>query len=198
MAELTEKEVKKRNAKIVRQFKSGYTMGQLAVQHRISRQRVHQLLVRAGVTANDGGRAKCRALRIKTKASQREGSIKRRWGITVEHWRHLRAMHRNFWATPLGVYIRKRNNVRPTKRKWRLPFVEFLRIWEESGLWDQRGRGGALYGMHLIDPKGHWTPDNVCIKRVKDSMAVAIARSAQVRRGRGPSLVEPAPDRPSA
>lgn len=185
---------KKRNSLIARRFKAGWTMGELSTEFGISRQRVKQLLDKRGVKAENGGRAVLRALNIKTKVASRERNVKRRWGITLEHWKHLRAMDQDFWKTPLGVYIRKRANVqRTSKRKWRLTFVDFLHLWEDSGKWDQRGRGDEFYGMSLIDPTKDWTRDNVVVKRLQDSVAIGIKVSLANRRNRNrePRLTAP-------
>lgn len=47
---------------------------------------------------------------------------------------------------------------------WKLSFEEWFDIWQQSGKWEQRGRGQNNYCMSRINDIGHYEATNVVIK----------------------------------
>lgn len=50
---------------------------------------------------------------------------------------------------------------------WEFTFLTWLKKWNESGLWDQRRRGGACMARHYDE--GPYSPDNVTIMMVSQN-----------------------------
>lgn len=49
------------------------------------------------------------------------------------------------------------------KIEWLLTYEEWLQIWNDSGRWDQRGRGTGKYCMSRVGDTGPYSKDNVYI-----------------------------------
>lgn len=78
----------------------------------------------------------------------------------------LRAMHKDFWRSPLGKFIAQRNNARQRGIEWCLSLEEWWEIWEISGKFDVRGRGVDQYAMCRLHDEGPYAVGNVEIRTV--------------------------------
>lgn len=65
---------------------------------------------------------------------------------------------------PRGIYTRQRANARRREIPFDLSYEEWWKIWEESGLWEQRGVGKDKYCMSRINDEGGYQVGNVEIK----------------------------------
>jgi hypothetical protein len=57
-----------------------------------------------------------------------------------------------------------RNNAKRRNIPFNLTLEEWCNLWEQSGKWEQRGRGSKAYVMTRIGDEGPYTKDNVVIK----------------------------------
>lgn len=53
--------------------------------------------------------------------------------------------------------------------EWQLTFEEWWDIWEQSGKYEQRGRGAGKYCMSRIGDVGPYSVNNVVIKTIDDN-----------------------------
>jgi len=78
--------------------------------------------------------------------------------------------------------------------QWKLSFDEWIKLWEESGHWDQRGVGSGKYCMSRKNDIGHYEVSNVEIKTQSENMKegqLGIKRPQKGRTGlRGPHTEE--------
>ncbi len=162
----------KRNDEIVRLYKECYTLQEIGDKFGVSRERVRQILRSRKVSALAGGASKRAAKRLEGLARRRERRCRERWGISHAEYRHLRSMDKEFKKTPMGLYKKQRQNAVDRGIGWRLSFVEWLSIWEESGHLEARGRAKGQYVMTRIGDVGDYRAGNVriqtCTENIKE------------------------------
>jgi hypothetical protein len=79
--------------------------------------------------------------------------------------------------TPKGKYIRQRANADRRGIPWEFTFETWWKVWEDSGMWDERGVGRNAYCMSRINDEGPYCPGNVEIKpQWENSLEVAERR----------------------
>lgn len=54
---------------------------------------------------------------------------------------------------------------------WNLSFVEWMKVWEESEHWHERGTSKGQYVMSRIDDIGHYEMGNIVIKLSTDNVS---------------------------
>lgn len=59
------------------------------------------------------------------------------------------------------AFSRARAQAKLRGAEWCLTIDEWFDIWEDSGLWEQRGRVLGTYYMRRIDDEGAWQPSNI-------------------------------------
>lgn len=69
------------------------------------------------------------------------------------------------------------------KVEMRLTFEEWVKVWAESGKWDQRGRKRGQYCMSRINDVGHYELGNVEIKSHHENMLDIPSKINSVRQG---------------
>jgi hypothetical protein len=72
--------------------------------------------------------------------------------------------HDQHWA-----YLRKKAQAKFRGEAWTLTIDEWFKLWDDSGLWHNRGRHPHASAVFLQDPEGGWHIDNVeiCDRTVK-------------------------------
>jgi hypothetical protein len=156
------KEPTDREVAMAAAYRAGKTLAEIGADHGgISRQRVDQILKRRfGIRASDGGevlRAKHR--RIARMAAKDERALKR-WGCTWAQYVLLRDMRK-----PTGAFSRQKQNADNRGIAWELTLWQWWTVWQESGHWDQRGRGCRGYCMCRRGDAGPYALGNVFIQR---------------------------------
>lgn len=144
----SEEEVMSRTERMTEMFKAGDTQQKIAEEFGISRERVRQLLKKAGLTGKDGGQ------HVSAQARREERKLKKdqmtmAWlGCTEEQHRAVRELGSAMMAAgapngrvPMNAYNSQRFNARKRGVAWNMTFWEWWTIWQESGKWEQRGRG---------------------------------------------------------
>jgi len=83
---------------------------------------------------------------------------------------------REYYKTPMGKYIRQRANAHARAIAWEFTFDTWWKMWQESGKWEQRGRGVGCYYMCRTGDTGPYSPENCRIDTIsanqKESWAV--------------------------
>jgi transposase len=166
--------ISSRNAEILQLFKSGQTVCQIAPIFGISRQRVQQILKRWGVSALEGGQAKTQREKRATKLAEKESRCIQEWGHGLSEHASIVALQKeqnSYYRGPLGAFRTQRRNAARRGIGWQLTFVQWWKIWQESGKWEKRGRGNFGYVMARHGDEGPYAVDNVCIELSTDNVA---------------------------
>jgi hypothetical protein len=70
----------------------------------------------------------------------------------------------------LSIYTRQKCMAKYRQIDWQISFEDWSKIWDQSGKWEQRGRGKGKYCMSRIGDTGPYSADNVFIQEcVKNS-----------------------------
>lgn len=139
-------------------YKSGLTLQEIGGQYGISRERVRQMLKLAGVTGRDGGKsAKARQARAR-KLEAREKATIAEWGCTRAQLKSLRARS----DRPHRAFSVQKRDAKARGIEFKMTLWEWWTIWQESGHWDERGRGQG-YCMCRHGDDGPYAVGNVFI-----------------------------------
>lgn len=160
---------KDRDKDMVSAFLSGVICEDVGQRFGVSRQRVHQVLKRLGVSSLDGGIAKARRDRSETKRQAMESACLAKHGCSVDERDRFDALG---MAEP---FRRQRQNARVRGIEWRFNYGDWCRLWLSSGNWGERGRGADRYCMSRKGDTGAYTVDNVDIKRNADNGREALS-----------------------
>lgn len=160
-----------KQARMCEMYCGGQTLQEIGDQFGITRERVRQIIVAAGVTSRDGGihaRSKERANRIRiAKASKRDARAILIYGcdyktlVRLNEGRRLRAVGSAAWA-----YLDQRRNAEKRGVGWAITFPQWVDVWRASGRWDERGRGRNAYCMARFHDRGPYALDNVYITTI--------------------------------
>lgn len=159
----------KRDAEMVGMYRMGHTLQEIGDYYGVTREAVRLRLSRHNIDGMDGG-ATARTLkrtsdRIAKKAAKAAKAAERhfrKWGMAQEAVDALSPFKRSDPRHPLWKYSQQRNSAKQRAIPWRLTFAEWWRIWQESGHWDERGRGKG-YCMARWADDGPYSVDNVYI-----------------------------------
>ena len=173
-----------------KRFRRGETASDIAQSAGVSRQAVTRALGLLGVDAGTGGVALQRRVRAAEAAATtfRRDRVKARYvgvtyGMTLPAYMALRSTRAGQLA--LKCYAVQRRNKIAGGATWRLSFAQWWRVWERSGVWSRRARGG--FGLARIHGDRPFEVGNVAIVyqpfRFRGGV---VPRSAQVRAGRCP------------
>lgn len=140
-------------------YRDGKTLEQIGAVYGITRERVRQLLTKAGVTRDQGGQAKRAERRRIDAALRRDARFLKRKGCTFAQYCELRALKK-----PTRAYSMQKKNADRRGIGWEFTLWQWWTLWQQSGRWDQRGRGNN-YMMCRIGDVGPYSIDNVFIAR---------------------------------
>lgn len=157
-----------RDGKMLAAFRLGATLEQIASEHRVTRERVRQILKRLGARRNESGIALASKKRAENAAQRRDADALQRWGCTHAQYQELQSLQRESSTRetgPLGAFQRQRSNANLRGIPFKLNLWQWWGIWLESGHWDERGRGSDSYCMARIGDCGAYEVGNVKIIR---------------------------------
>jgi hypothetical protein len=142
-------------SQIIKQFIDGVSMPDIAASHGLTRQRIQQILKANNLSRKDGG-AYLRSVAIRAaKITERNNRYIDKFGCTYGQYR----------AIPLEArlaYRYQQRNARTRKIGWAFTVYTWWCIWQESGKWNERGRGFG-YCMARKNDVGIYSPENVYI-----------------------------------
>lgn len=162
-------------------FLEGKTMQEIGdlQEPPVSRERVRQLIKKYfGIVGNDGGRFVRATPNIIheeiEKEKNRKETISKRYAkffkCTIDEFLSINGKH---WTQserfknpkePANAYFNQKKNAETQRYiKWYITFPEWWSVWQESGHWEQRGRGKG-YCMTRIGDTGGYEVGNVEIK----------------------------------
>lgn len=157
-------------------YRQGKTLHEVGEQFGVSRERVRQLLRRAGVPAVDGGvslrarqTALLRAASLRDKSAARRQKIEALFGCSMDEIKRINGMafcwtslYREKSKTPANAFVRQKQNAGKRGIAWDLTLPQWWDVWQQSGKWDQRGRGQG-YCMARVGDSGPYAVDNVYV-----------------------------------
>lgn len=157
-------------------YRSGRTLQQIGDEFGISRERVRQIIVAAGVTARDGGvriNAERRAHRKRVaKALKRDARMTFLYGCDFKTLLVLNeGLHRCARGSYAAAYLQQRRSAQHRGVAWTITFPQWMAVWRESGHLDERGRGRDLYCMARRGDKGAYAVGNVYITTVANNVS---------------------------
>lgn len=167
-----------RAEKMAALYKAGYTLQQIGALHDLTRERVRQLLTKHfGFTHVDGGQhAKAVANRSHRIARLNDQHLKRN-GCTWEQYQSIKALGKGKHneRTPLAAFRRQKYNAGLRGIGWELSLWQWWTIWQESGHWEERGRGQG-YVMCRRGDVGPYAVGNVFIALAAQNSSEAQAK----------------------
>ena len=177
-------------------YKSGKTLQEVGTEFGVSRERVRQIIhKRFGATFADGGAAIQAIIRAFRKAEKRAeiraAKIKRAealCGCSFELIAELGEGYTPYASiqmapfSPLAKWTQQMRSAISRGIEWKMPLADWWRIWQESGKWEQRGRGQG-YCMARHGDSGPYSPDNVYICTIAQNFSDSyITKPAAARR----------------
>jgi len=151
-------------------YEGGCTLAQIGRQFGVTRERVRQIIKkRHGMNANSGGAyAKAEAKRLERRA-RLEAKCLQKDGCTLTQYREMLALGRGLMKagvprdrTPRGAFSGQKRNAKARGIGWELTFWQWWTIWQQSGHWEERGRGQG-YMMCRYGDVGPYAVGNIYI-----------------------------------
>lgn len=168
--ELTKEQLEARNERMAFMYAQGMTLQKIADEHGITRARVHQVIRRLGVLAEDGGQQMVRALKRSEVKNQKNADALAKYGVPYDEYKKLRS------AGVIRAYKMQKKNAEARAIDFKLSFLEWWTIWKNSGKFDQRGRTKNAYVMSRIKDTGGYEVGNVCIKTLQENSKEAVKK----------------------
>lgn len=139
-------------------YRSGLTLQEIGEAYGITRERVRQLIsFECGVTAEDGGRAVKVARQRAERRRRREARCIERRGCSLAQYATIPPQARE-------AFLKQRLNARHRGIGWELTVWQWWTIWQQSGHWNERGRGTGCYVMCRHGDHGPYKVGNVFIE----------------------------------
>lgn len=153
---------KAKYAYVEAEFTQGKTLQEIGTSLGVTRERVRQIIKKLGLERQDGG-AHIKAL-INVRYRQKPENPRRFafWGCTKQEAIDLNQGENLTKKGTPAYWFRNQQNaaIRTRGIKWEMTFAEWLRLWKDSGHWEQRGRGKG-YCMARIGDSGSYSVENV-------------------------------------
>ena len=142
-------------SKVIQAFKAGVSMPDIAALNGVTRQRIQQILKTHNLSRVDGGAY------LKNMA-MRKAQIE---GRNARYIDKLGCTYGQYMAIPVPArlaYRYQHRNARTRNIGWAFTIYTWWCVWQESGKWDERGRGFG-YCMARKNDVGIYSPENVYI-----------------------------------
>jgi hypothetical protein len=153
---------------VVSMYKQGKTLQQIGTHFMVSRERIRQILAKAGVHASEGGVQKKANAKKQAKQAARDllyietlGMLYAEYRAMVKFCREQVLAGKSRHTTPLAAFIQHRNNSNKRGIPFNLKFADWWRVWQESGKWEQRAVNG--YVMARLMDSGPYEIGNIYI-----------------------------------
>lgn len=184
-----------RNDAIVAAFKSGETMEQIGQKFQITRERVRQILEKRGIASDVGGASRRAFVNGVDRWNLREDKKNKRciksYGCDYKTAMEINdGLPLSSSVSKLKFYKEQRRNANVRRIGWELTFPDWWRIWQESGHWEDRGRGSGKYCMSRTGDSGPYRIGNVEIvtnkQNIQDGYLVSTAKDRAALRALAP------------
>lgn len=155
-----------RAADMRQRYENGETLIQIGARYGVTRERVRQILTRDfGIGARDGGKAEMGRRKRRELQKKRDARSQKMWGCS--HREYLRILKRP--DKPTFAYWGQQKNARRRGIGWEINLWQWWKVWQQSGRWDERGRGHG-YQMCRLNDTGPYSVDNVYIATGSENM----------------------------
>lgn len=169
-----------RDKELIEMFKSGATYNGLAERYGVSKQRIHQILKREGVSSAEGGCTVRTARKTAENYIAKEAAYLKKYGCTLSQYEEIENMRKSMQAagktwqtTPLAAYYGQKSSAKYRGVPFKLTLWEWWSIWKGSGRWDERGLGMRGYVMCRHGDQGAYEVGNVFIDKSVNNVASA-------------------------
>lgn len=151
-------------------YRGGYTLESIGAQYGVTRERVRQIVHSYyKLSMKDGGLHVAAAKRREMARSTRNSRCIQKHGCSLTQYRELQRIGAAMQAagygpmqTPIGAFRTQQHNADARGVEWKLKLWEWWQIWQDSGRWEQRGRGSG-YVMARHGDEGPYAVGNVFI-----------------------------------
>lgn len=175
---------------IVALYRAGHTLAAIGDLYDVTRERIRQLLWKAGVEPTSGG---CAVRSIINKARRDSAARKRMdqrrravFGCDLTTFIAITG-GRQAHGRIASLYVRQKENARKRGISWELTLPEWMHVWRDSGHWDERGRGAGSYCMARHGDVGPYSVANVyittCAENVRHYQAALKVRGVRCADG---------------
>lgn len=168
-------------------YREGRTLEDIGRIFQLSRERVRQILEKRGVKKEDGGRhfktVVGHAERWLARGRAKDAHARKNYGCAYATVMEINA-GRNLsdTSTPAKMYFDQRRQAALRGIAWKMTLPEWWKIWQDSGKWEQRGRGKGAYVMSRRDTAGIYEPANVSISTIEANTSASYAAKPAIRR----------------
>lgn len=159
---------KERALEMAALYEAGCTLEQIGAQHRISRERVRQLMTKhCGTTAKDGGQHHKAVRKAAIREQLRDRKSWAKHGCSWADYVSIRALKK-----PTRAFASQRGCAVTRGIVWDLTLWQWWTVWQQSGKWDQRGRRADAFVMCRKNDVGPYSPGNVYIATLRHNATV--------------------------
>jgi len=142
-------------------YRQGMTLQVIGEKYNVTRERVRQILARAGVDSKCGGKSV--QARLKRNAAERsrvaaQARRAEKWGVPFDLLAELRS------NGTIRAFEQQRHNSRKRGIVWKLTFGQWFAVWQASGKLHLRGRGKGRYCMSRHRDEGGYELGNVHVQ----------------------------------
>jgi hypothetical protein len=157
-----------REAVICGLYREGKTLQEVGDVFGLTRERIRQILRRAGVPTEAGGQQQRARIRHRQKLASRRIALDARtqevYGCYADELLALNnGLSRSTPGSLARMYIEQKRNAAVRDIEWSITFPEWVAVWRDSGHLDERGRGGGGYCMGRYRDIGPYEVGNVYI-----------------------------------
>lgn len=171
---------------IIELFKQGKTLREIGGMYAVSGERIRQILAAHGVTRQQGGQAVRAAKRAAATRQKRERSCLEKHGCTLEQFQSVCTPRPKGSTSPYLTFVRQRNHANSRGVEWKMKFWEWFSVWQESGKWEERGRGTGSYCMCRVGDEGAYELGNVYIGSVVHNSTLGRTLAHERQKDRSP------------
>jgi len=155
---------------MIYEYKHGSTLQEIGDKHGLTRERVRQLIKKNGEQDILGGASLKAIFKMIPKAVAKKQRMEQRkfdvYGCSVDMFQKInfpfKVSDRN---SPARKYLTHKKSSNRRGIEFNLTLVQWWEIWQESGHWEERGRGKG-YCMTRIGDTGPYEIGNVEIKTI--------------------------------
>lgn len=153
-----------RNKDIIEMYLMGKVLREIGEKYGLTRERVRQIISRAGVSSTDGGSALKSRIKSIDAAARKDREYLAKYGCTFKEYIEIRD------SGGTRAYGEQKRNAKTRGIDFSISLKEWWNIWADSGKWEMRGRGYGKYVMARNGDTGPYAIGNVRIITTTDNI----------------------------